>query len=232
MDEARILAENGAEDGVLIWAQEQTAGRGRLGSVWNSPPGNLYISLITKPDCSPMQAMQLGFVTALGLGAAIGSLAPPLTNVTYKWPNDILVNGGKVCGILAETHILPDGELVWLILGIGMNLISHPSQTRYPATNLADQECGIIPPQDFLEAFCRHFLVWVQRWKEDGFAPIRLAWLAHAAGLERQIQVRLPKGDLQGKFTDLLMDGSLLLVLADGTERLVNAGEVMLESSD
>ena len=83
-DEAKRLAREGAEDGTLVWATEQTAGRGRRGRIWASPPGNLYLSLVLRPEGSPAQAAQLSFVAALGLGEALGTLAPPLVELRYK----------------------------------------------------------------------------------------------------------------------------------------------------
>src|SRR5216683_1079135 len=88
-DEAKALARTGAPAGTLVWAGTQTAGRGRRGRVWQSPPGNLYLSLILRPDGTAAQAAQLGFVAALGLGDAITALAGPGLDLRYKWPNDI-----------------------------------------------------------------------------------------------------------------------------------------------
>ncbi len=110
-DEALRLAAEGAEDGTLVWAREQTGGRGRQGRVWSSPPGNLYFSLVLRPDCAPAEAAQLGFVAGVALGEAIGSVAPPLIDVNYKWPNDLLLNGRKAAGILLVLLSAPDGTL-------------------------------------------------------------------------------------------------------------------------
>ncbi|MEX2628579.1 MAG: biotin--[acetyl-CoA-carboxylase] ligase [Tistlia sp.] len=225
MDEARRLAEAGEEDGTLVWAREQTAGRGRLGRSWESPRGNLYLSLLLRPQCRPGEAAQLGFVAALALGEAIGSVSPPI-NVTYKWPNDVLVNGKKAGGLLLESRSTPEGELDWLILGLGANVAHHPAETNYPATSLHHE--GVPPEvgeQDLLEAFARYFLNWASRWLEEGFAPVRAAWLRHAERLGEPIEVRLPKERLSGIFRDLDAEGHLLLE-QDGTVRRVAAGEI------
>ena len=116
-DEARRLAEQGAEDGTLVWAREQTDARGRRGRSWSSPRGNLYFSLVLRPDCPPAEAAQLGFVAALGVGDAIGSVVPPLIEVRYKWPNDVLFNDRKGVGMLLESQMRPDGSLDWLEIG-------------------------------------------------------------------------------------------------------------------
>jgi len=231
MDEARRRAEDGAEDGTLVWALEQTGGRGRLGAGWTSPRGNFYGSLVVRPDCTVAEAAQFGFLAALAIGAAIGSLVPPLIEVTYKWPNDVLVNGKKASGILLESRTGHDGKLEHLIVGTGVNLVSHPSDTRYPATDLAAEECGVIDPPTFLEAYARYLVNWVNRWLEQGFEPVRRAWLDHAAGLSEHIQVRLPNETLSGLFSGLGPDGTLLLDTGEGTPRRISAGEVLLTGS-
>ncbi len=228
-DEAKRLAEAGAEDGTLVWAGEQLEGRGRQGRNWSSPPGNLYLSLILRPDCTAAEAAQIGFVAALGLGGGVGSVAPPMIEVRYKWPNDVLFNRRKGAGILLESRLDPSGELDWLILGMGVNVTSFPEDTAFPATSLQFE--GAPPEVDataLLEAFARHFLTWINRWLEDGFAPIREAWLLHAYGLGETVEVRLPNETLSGRFRDLDDGGALLLELSDGPVRPIAAGDVFI----
>ena len=226
MDEARRLAERGADDGTLVWAREQTSGRGRQSREWDSPRGNLYLTLILRPDCAPADSAQLGFATALGMADAIGSVCPPL-DVTFKWPNDVLLNGRKVSGILLESKSRADGSLDWLLLGVGTNVATFPKETAYPATSLRFEGT---PPDvtevDLLEAFGRHYLGWVNRWLDEGFAPLRNAWLRHAISKGEEIQVRLPQETLQGVFRDLDADGRLLLELPGGGLRTIAAGDV------
>lgn len=228
-DEARRLAEDGAEDGTLVWVREQTKGRGRQGRSFISPPGNLYLSLVLRPDCTAAEAAQLGFVAALGVGEAVGSVALPGVEVHYKWPNDVLFGGRKGAGILLESRMSPEGGLDWLVLGVGVNVKSFPEGLDVEATSL--QYEGATPDLsevDMLEAFARHFLVWVNRWLEDGFAPVREAWLHHAKGLGEAIEVRLPKESLTGVFRDLDGQGALMLELPDGKIRKITAGDVYL----
>ncbi len=225
-DEALRLAAEGAEDGTLVWAREQTGGRGRQGRVWSSPPGNLYFSLVLRPDCTPAEAAQLGFVAGLALGEAIGSVVPPLIEVTYKWPNDLLLNGRKAGGILLESRSAPDGTLDYLILGLGANLALFPEDTSFPATSLHFEGATEVDAVMLLEAFARYFMSWVNRWLDEGFAPVRRAWLHHAHGLGEEIEVRLPRETLKGTFKDLDERGILVLDLADGTRREISAGDV------
>ncbi len=226
-EEARRLAAEGAEDGTLVWAREQSDGRGRRGRRWESPRGNLFLSLVLRPQCSLAEAAQLGFVAALGLGDAIGSVAPPLIEVTYKWPNDILVNGRKAAGVLLESQGAEGSACDWLVLGVGANLVGFPEDTEFPATSLRFEGC---PPEvtevALLEAFGKYFLAWVNRWLEEGFAPIRKAWRNHAHGLGEEARVRLAREEISGVFKDLDDTGALILSLAGGRERRVTAGEV------
>jgi BirA family biotin operon repressor/biotin-[acetyl-CoA-carboxylase] ligase len=224
--EAWRRAEQGAEDGTLVWAREQTEARGRRGRRWVSGSGNLFFSLVLRPECSPHEAAQLGFAAALALGDAIGSVAPPMIEVRYKWPNDVLLNDRKGAGILMESKMRGDG-VEWVILGIGVNLCSHPEDLDPPATSLYFEGCpSSVAPVDLLESFTRHFMTWVNRWLDDGFAPIRQAWLSHARGLGEAIRVNLPKETLDGRFKDLDADGTLVLEQPDGRIRKIAAGDV------
>lgn len=226
-EEASRLAVEGAEDGTLVWARRQSAGRGRQGRVWNSPPGNLYLSLVLRPDCPVNRAAQLGFAAALAVGDAIGSVGPALLEVTYKWPNDVLLNDRKVAGILLETRMHGAESLDWLVLGVGVNVSSHPKDARLPATDLKFEGA---PPSveavDLLESFSRHFMTWTNRWLDDGFAPLRRAWLSHAHALGQEIEARLPRETLRGTFRDIDEEGALVLELRDGTRRVITAGDI------
>jgi BirA family biotin operon repressor/biotin-[acetyl-CoA-carboxylase] ligase len=232
MDEARRLAQEGAEDGTLVWAREQTGGRGRRGRGWTSPRGNLYLTLILRPMCPADAAAQLGFVAGLGLVDALGSVVPPLIEVHLKWPNDLLLNDRKAAGLLLELATTPEGEVDFLLLGLGCNVKSFPEDTEFPATSIHFE--GAQPSLcevDVLDAFGRHFLTWVNRWLEDGFAPIRQAWLRHAWRLGEEIEVRADGEALKGTFKDVDDDGGLQLVLPDGEEKRISAGDVFFRGS-
>jgi len=225
-DEARVLARDGAEDGTLVWALEQTAGRGRQGRDWVSPPGNLYCSLVLRPDCPPREAVQLAFVAALGVGGMLGVHVPPLMPVQYKWPNDVLLARRKVAGILIEAEGQGD-RLDFMVMGVGVNLAAAPPQARFPATDLRSETGETVAPAQALEGFARHFMIWANRWLDGGFAPVREAWRAHAFGRGERIEVRLPDRTLDGTFADLDADGALLLE-TDAGRRTVTAGDVHL----
>jgi BirA family transcriptional regulator, biotin operon repressor / biotin---[acetyl-CoA-carboxylase] ligase len=223
-DEAKRFAREGVEEGLIVWANIQTAGRGRRGRVWVSPPGNLHMSLVLRPNCRAGVAAQLGFVAALGMADALGEVAPEIAT-SCKWPNDLLANGKKIAGILLETE-MTGGELPdFVVLGIGVNLVAAPDDTPYPATSLTEEGAQVVAPLDVIRSFVRHFARWLDRWREDGFAPVRTAWLARAAGLGQPIQVRLEHDTLAGRFLDLDADGALMLDTA-GVSRRIAAGEI------
>ena len=223
--EAARLAEAGAPDRTLVWALEQTAGRGRRGRAWVSPPGNLYASLLLRPACSPAEAGQLGFVAGLALRQAILDSMPDAAGIELKWPNDLLLDGRKLAGILLESRLAGSRKLEWLVIGTGVNVASHPDDAERPATCLA--EFGAPPAvPELLGAYGRALTAWLRRWREEGFAPVRTTWLRHAAGRDSLLQARLADEIVEGRFADLDETGALVMTLANGASRRVLAGEV------
>jgi BirA family transcriptional regulator, biotin operon repressor / biotin---[acetyl-CoA-carboxylase] ligase len=224
-DEAKRLARGGASEGTLVWTLEQTAGRGRRGRVWVSPRGNLYAALILRPDCPAGRAAQLGFVTALALGDALQAKLPAIAGLSYKWPNDVLLRGQKLAGILLESETGAGGELAFMVIGVGVNLVSSPREVEFPATSAAEEGFDPPSPAALLEEFTKHFRSWMKRWRVAGFAPVRTAWLAGATPLGEPVRVRLENGTLCGRFVDIDHDGALLLETAEERRR-ISAGEI------
>ena len=229
-DEAKRLAEAGAEEGTLVWARMQRQGRGRHGRVWLSPPGNLYLSLVLRPDCAPRHAGELAFVAALGVAGAIGALMPPMSELAFKWPNDVLLNDRKVAGILLESALRGRERLDWLVLGLGLNVALVPEGLGEGATSLVAEGGGGVTVEDALAAFGRHFLSWVRRWVDDGFAPVRNAWLHHAKGIGETVTVTVADSTVEGRLVEIDETGALVLALAEGERCVITAGEVMLGS--
>lgn len=223
-DEAKALADHGAAEGTLVWALTQSRGRGRQGRVWASPPGNLYASIVLRPEARARVAAQLGFAAALAVREACLDFAPRAA-IAFKWPNDVLLDGRKLAGILLESRLHGDGGLAWLVMGIGINLATYPVGTDFPATALSAAGAEVAP-EAMLAALARRFLAWYERWRaEAAFAPLRAAWLSQAQGVGGAIKVRLPGGALSGRFTGLDGDGALLLETGAGPRRL-EAGDV------
>jgi BirA family biotin operon repressor/biotin-[acetyl-CoA-carboxylase] ligase len=222
--EAQRLAAEGAPDGTIVWARRQTAGRGRRGRGWTSEEGNLYLSLLLRPDVPAPRCLQLGFVTANVVADTVASVLPRHAYVHCKWPNDVLVEGRKVAGILLEAGPMRHGTPEWLVIGVGVNVRHHPDDAQFPATDL-DREGGGDTVENLLVAFCRRFLSAMVAWRNIGFADARRAWLARAWRLGKAITVRLEDETLEGTFTGLDEDGTLLLDTADGPRR-ITAGDV------
>ena len=224
-EEAKRQAAAGAPAGTLIHASAQSAGRGRRGRAWVSEPGNLYGSLLLRPEVSAQQAAQLGFAAALAIGEAVLPLLPEPNRLAYKWPNDVLVEGRKISGILLESQAKGEGGLDWLVIGMGINVASFPRDAEYPATSLRAAGAANVTVPVLLEAVAGCFYLWHERWREEGFAPLRAAWLERASGLGETIRVRLPGEETSGRFAGLDAEGALLL--EEGTRlRRIAAGEV------
>jgi len=224
-EEAKRLAREGAPEGTWVWGLEQTAGRGRRGRFWASPPGNLYVSLVLRPACSAAQAAQLGFVAALALGEALARMLPAGAELRYKWPNDVLIGGRKIAGILLESEMGPGERLSFVVLGAGVNLASSPPEAEFPATSLAEEGVSGVAPGRLLGAFATAFVGWAQRWRNEGFAPLRGAWLARAVAVGAAVRVRLDHAAFEGRFLDLDEDGALMLDTPQGRRR-ITAGDV------
>jgi BirA family biotin operon repressor/biotin-[acetyl-CoA-carboxylase] ligase len=221
--EALALARAGERGPVWISATSQSGGRGRRGSTWTSAPGNLYASLLSSDPSEPSCAPQLSFVAALALHDAIaecaGGLGPMLA---LKWPNDLLVGGAKLAGILIEGD---SSSGLAVVIGIGVNCASHPSDTPYPATDLAAAG-AMVEPRRLLVALAASMQKRLAQWdRGQGFAAIRAAWLKRAAGLGQDIKVRLPEREFTGLFEGL-DDAGHLLVRGPAGVTTITAGEV------
>ena len=226
-DDVKQRARDGAPEGTLIVAREQRAGRGRSGREWTSKPGNLYMSLLLRPRGDAGRVAQISFLAAVALSDAIAEIAPDLAP-KHKWPNDVLINGAKISGILLESTAKSGGGVDWLVLGMGVNVAHHPPDTGQAVTSLWALGAKACTPTHMLEALAPSLQRWLEVWRVDGFTPVRRAWLDRAAGLGGPIRVRLPKEQFTGTFRDLDDSGSLLVEQTDGTLRTITAGEIFL----
>ncbi|MDE0779309.1 MAG: biotin--[acetyl-CoA-carboxylase] ligase [Alphaproteobacteria bacterium] len=220
-EEAKQLAEEGAADRTVIWAGEQTSGRGRHGRKWASPPGNLYHSIIFRPDCRVAEASQLGFVVGVAMASAIRALSE--IPAVLKWPNDLLVDGKKIAGILLDSSDDGAGGVDWVIAGIGVNVDNHP-EMLLDATNL--RACGAaFSIEDLIEAFLPKLFELLDEWRQDGFATIRYQWNELALAFGSTITVKLPDRTVSGAFEGIDASGNLI-VRHDGSLMYVAAGDV------
>jgi len=231
--EARRRAEGGETGPVWITARRQTAGRGRRGRGWSTEPGNLAATLLTTTRKPAAEAAQVAFVAALAVAELCDAFVPE-SLVRIKWPNDVLVDGAKVSGILIESGSLADGGL-WLAVGCGVNLAHAPFDTPYPATCLgAHLKDGVAEPPAPSEAMARFavaFGKWLRAWEEGGFAPVAEAWTARAMGLGAFCVARLGTETVEGTAEGLDLDGALRLRLGSGDLRRITAGDVFFEAA-
>jgi BirA family transcriptional regulator, biotin operon repressor / biotin---[acetyl-CoA-carboxylase] ligase len=218
-DEARRLAAAGAPHGTVVHADEQAAGRGRLGRTWFSPPGNLYLSVLLRLTLPPARNPELHFVTALTVADAIDALLPKQSRATLKGPNDVLVNDGKIAGILLESAEAAQ------IIGIGVNVLEAPRNAPYKTATLVG--AGGIATVDgardiLLDSLAKH----LSAWTEHGFDPIRTAWLGRAHPIGTVLRASIGGQSEEGEFAGLDDSGAMLLDTAAGRKR-IDLGEAI-----
>lgn len=228
-DEAARLAATGAADGTVVWARRQSAGRGRRGRDWRSPEGNLYLSVLMRPRAPLAAAAGLSFVAAVAVGDTVAGFLPAGAPVEHKWPNDVLVGGAKLAGILLEASGRPGGPADWVVVGCGVNVAADPGLPGLAVTTLSGEAGRAVAVEAVLTALLENLHLWRTRWETHGMAPVRDAWLARARGLGQDITVRLPREELRGRFDGLDDSGALLLRLPDATHRTISAGDVFFD---
>jgi len=197
------LLEEEADEGTVVIADQQSAGYGRQKRHWESPPGNLYLSLILKPEGKPIETYsQLAFVMAVGIKRALHSFFSSLP-LSLKWPNDVLVDGKKISGILIEV----EGESV--IIGVGVNVNSSPSE----ATHLNEYLYSPVTIEDVLKSVLKSLWQTYQEWSESGFEMIQKEWTDHAYMFGQALE----RDGTMGTFVGLSAEGAMLLKTEDGS---------------
>lgn len=218
-------ARDGEPSHLWVRAGRQTVGRGRQGRVWTSEPGNLYASLMLRDPAPPERFGELPLVVAIAVHDAISDIMPPMARVALqiKWPNDVLYDGAKICGILVEGAALAEGRVV--VIGCGINCAHHPDGAHYRTNDLATLGFPTDPAILF-ERLADRLARRLVEWQSRPFAFLRDAWLARARGVGEAIRVRLPDREATGVFDGLETDGRLILRHADGRRELISAGDV------
>lgn len=227
--QARRLAEEGVLEGTVVVADRQSAGRGRLGRRWESPSGvNLYCSILLRPKIPVPQAPQLTFLSAVAVVETLNKVCQLSAKV--KWPNDILVDGAKISGLLNEMNAETD-QIHFVILGVGINLNmtknQFPEELNYPATS-AFLETGkpvdrLVFLRTFLQCLDQHYTEFLQ----EGFVPIRQRWESYCDMMNMQVMVDQGSESLHGTVVGLDLDGALLLQLDNGQVERIMAGDVI-----
>ena len=212
--EARRLAAVGERGPLVVWTRVQPSGRGRRGRVWSGPEGNLMMSLLVRPGRPPAETGALALVAALAVADCVEAWGEP---AAIKWPNDVLVDGAKVAGILLEGG-LGGGCLA---VGIGVNLAVAPELGRPVARVRTPVSAG-----DALSALAAALWRRYRIWCREGFGGQREEWLGRAAFRGETVRVRHGTEEIRGRFADIDGTGSLVVVGEDGTERRLSAGEM------
>ncbi|SEQ83063.1 BirA family transcriptional regulator, biotin operon repressor / biotin-[acetyl-CoA-carboxylase] ligase [Faunimonas pinastri] len=238
---AEALARARAGDRGRLWitSHRQTDGRGRRGSHWQSPEGNLAVSLLLVPDAPAEMAATLGFVAGLALSDALGACAPDVSTLMaldgndgaegsrfrLKWPNDVLAGAAKVSGILLEGTAAPSGRQA-VVVGIGVNVAHAPADLPYPAASL--QGLGAdVTAESLLRVLTDAWVARERVWDcGRGFGAIRAAWLKRAAGLGAPVAVRQGNEVLRGIFETIDDDGRLIVMTDEGGRKTISAGDV------
>ena len=224
--EAKRLAAEGAPEFTVVLAKSQNAGRGRRGRHWASPPGNLYSSVVLRPDSTPLEGAQVSFVAALAVSDVARQVLPAAAAIACKWPNDVIVNGHKISGVLLESAATA-GRLEWLVLGVGINVRHHPGLTgAYPSSALVDEGAAELQVDTAVTYYLDALEAWYGRWRRDGFPAIRAAWLERALGLGGPVSVALERETVTGRFVDLDSSGALIVETDDGAHVMIAAGDV------
>ena len=225
-EEAKRLGAQKVVQPHWILADAQTAGRGRRGRTWQSPKGNLMTSVYLPGRIETVKAGQLSFVAGLALADTVASLIGPDGAVSIKWPNDVLVDGAKISGILLESGAASGAHLDWVCVGMGLNLAHYPDDTPYLATSIAAHTGHRPGNLSTLEVLASAFESYYQQWQQFGFSVIVTKWRQQAHNLGREITVRLENSELTGVFEDIDQTGALLLCAEDGQHHIVSAGDV------
>lgn len=222
-------ARAGDPGNLWVTADRQLGGRARRGRRWISEPGNLYASLLLIDPAPPAALASLPLAVAVAVHAAITGVLPlTASRPTIKWPNDVLVGGAKISGILLESETLAD-ERRAVVIGCGINVAHAPDHVAYPTTTLR----AVGSPVSLDELFaklCQSMAVWLRQWDSGrGVKAVRRAWLDNAQGIGGHITVNLTDRSISGRFRDIDTSGCLVMVDDDGHIRTVAAGDVFFD---
>jgi BirA family biotin operon repressor/biotin-[acetyl-CoA-carboxylase] ligase len=217
-------AQKGDPGRLWIVGQRQTGGRGRRGRPWVSEPGNLYASLLLIDPGEAARFAQLPLVAALALADAVDRMCGTHRLARLKWPNDLLVDGAKISGILLEASGLADGRRA-VTCGFGLNLSHHPDLPDYAAADLAGLGYRVSPKSAFA-ALSESVALQLDRWRNEPFSGILADWISRATGVGNPIRVCLSQDELHGIFVGLDEEGRLLLRGGDGSMTTISAGDV------
>ena len=231
-DEARALAMQGAPEGTVVIADTQTAGRGRIGRSWVAPRGGIYLSIILRPTMTPPQALRLPLITGVAVAQTIEKVTRLSTRL--KWPNDVLINGRKVAGILTEMNAEMD-RLNFIIVGIGINVNtppeSLPTELQDTAAILSAERGRPISRVKLIQTLLTELEILYDEFRKEGFEPIRKRWKALSETIGTMVTVTFADQQVHGRAFDIDPDGALLIQKWNGNLERVVAGDVSLRKA-
>lgn len=228
--EAMRMAASGKQGPLWVLADVQTGGRGRSGRAWVSAPGNLFASFLFTTPAPIAAAHQLSLVAGVAAFDAIAEFGlDQAAGLRLKWPNDILLGPAKAGGILVESSSMPGRRDLTAVIGVGLNLASHPQLDGRDVTHLRAHHAGIPSSVKVLAALDGALLRTLRLWDESrGFASVRSAWLARSGPIGERVSVETGSARLSGRFAGLNQEGALLVELDTGELRCCTYGDVSL----
>ncbi|PCI56279.1 MAG: biotin--[acetyl-CoA-carboxylase] ligase [Alphaproteobacteria bacterium] len=213
-------------EGTVIHALHQESGYGRHGRIWQSDPDNLTFSILIKPNCAINRVGQIAILSGLSIAKAIDDVIAPEHSSTLKWPNDILIDNRKCCGILIDAAPIKDNKVPYFIIGIGINIASAPLET---ATFLQDHTKMTVDRDKFMKGVLFSFSTLYTQWQNNGFDDIRAQWLSKTYDVGCDIGVKIDTHHIQGRFDTIDMLGNLVITCGKNDEkRKITSGEVFL----
>ena len=225
MDEAFRRGVEGAPEGIVVCAESQSKGRGRLGRSWSSPKGKgIYLSVLVRPSVSPMEATKLTLLSAVALCEAVRRSTG--IEAAIKWPNDLLVKQRKLAGILTELSAEVD-RVNFVVIGIGLNVNALMGQLPPQATSIKMEAGRSFSRPEIVREILRSLDGWYVRWLDEGDVPILQRWKELSSTLGKNVRVLEGKTPCEGEAVDLAPDGGLLVKLADGTIVKKMSGDVV-----
>lgn len=231
-EDAKALAGTGAPHGTLVVTDDQTAGRGRGVRVWSCPPGsNIAMSLILRPTLPVTQMPSLTLMAGLAVAQGIADLLPEewRDRILIKWPNDVVIEKRKVCGILTEAMLRPDGTVDACIVGIGINVrqTEFPEELREIAGSILSQTGIRVSRSALIASFCRRLEACYERYLTAGsLAALRESYEERLINRDAPVRILEPDGEWTGTAQGIDDNGALLVTAADGTRHAIAAGEV------
>lgn len=216
---AERLARNGADEGTLVWTKAQQEGIGRSGNYWMSGNRNLHCAIVLRPKDSFETCCQCGLIATICAAMAIARQAEPLGVFRYRWPNDITLNQGKLVGITLSGEI-SNSAVDWMVVALNVNVYDHPQGKGFEAASMRSEGFQSFDRVQVLEAYTREFLSWLNRWSEEGFEPVRKAWLFKGHQKNDLVNVKLGDACISGVFKNIDSQGAITLETKSTTETI------------